>query len=389
MHIGIVSFTDVDSGLDLANALVEAGADVSYYSSMLHTILTVGDSLHPVERLYQMGILKKEVKMRLFQLKRMRDPRSFTVIRSIAKSIESDGIDVAHILMGGGEVWTAVLSNLLGQIPVVSTIIIPKPNLGEFPPPRIVIWVNRLLACGSDLVIVNGKDHLPIMRLIYNYPAERVRYIPLGPRDVFQRWKIQDQSEDVGTILFLGRINKHKGLEYLIKAQPYITNHFPGARIIIAGQGEDLQRCQGLIADPSRFEIYNGYIPGEIVAELFQRASVVAVPYLTAATSGILMTAYVFGRPVVATRVGSLPEYVQDGVTGLLVDPGNEEQLAEAIIRILTDDQLRHSMGKNATNWVQEELGWKNIAPQMLRAYKEAIHLHRNVQSDKKVREFP
>jgi starch synthase len=374
MRVGIVSFTDVDSGIDLANAIAEAGASVVFYSSRSHTIRTVGDSEHPIERLYQMRLLRLDVKVRLIQLHRMRNPQMIYVMHSIAKMIQNDGVDVAHILIGGGELWTAVLANLLKRIPVVSTIIIPKPNIGEFPPPWVVIMVNRLIIHGSDAIIVNGKDHVSMTHKVYNYPVERVYYIPLGPRNVFLKWCVRDLSEENGTILFLGRIHKHKGLEYLIKAQPLISARMPLAHIVIAGQGEDLERCRGLIADPNKFEIHDGFIPGEIVAELFQRASVIAVPYLTAATSGILMTAYVFGKPVVATRVGSLPEYVQDGDTGILVDPGNEIQLAEALFRLLSNNSLRRQMGENAVQWVQGELGWKNIAAQTLKVYLEAVN---------------
>jgi hypothetical protein len=376
MHVGVVSFTDVDYGLDLVNGLVEAGADVTFYSSRSHTIRSVGDSKHPIESLYKIGLLPKEVKVNLIQLSRMRNPRSLSIMLSVANSIRNDGVDIAHVLMGGGELWTSVLANLLQRIPVVSTMIIPKPNLGEYPPSRIVIWVNRILAHGSDLVIVNGKGHEPLMQEIYHYPTDRVRYIPLGPRRVSLKWSSKVIPEETGTILFIGRINKHKGLEYLIKAQPLITKQFPLAHIIIAGQGEDLPRCRRFITDPGAFDIYDGFIPGETLAGLFQKASVVVVPYLSAATSGILMTAYVFGKPVVSTRVGSLPEYVQDGVTGFLVNPENEIQLADAIIRILSDDHLRHQMGENAANWMQEELSWKNIAAETIRAYKEAIDFH-------------
>lgn len=378
MHVGIVSFTDIDSGLDLANALADAGAEVTFYSSWTHATQTAGDSERPVERLYKIGLLRQDIKVQLIQLRRMRDLRMVLVMSSIARLIQADGVDVVHILIGGGELWTAVLASLLRRIPVVSTIIIPKPNIGEFPPPWAVIQVNRLIVHRSDTVIVNGRDHLQFMQEIYHYPPERVHYIPLGPRSVFLKWSTQNISEEDGTILFLGRINKHKGLEYLVKAQPMITEQFPTARIIIAGHGEDLARCRRLIVDPSRFEILDGFIPGETVARLFQQASVVVVPYLTAATSGILMTAYVFGKPVVATRVGSLPEYVRDGVTGVLVDPSDETQLADALIQMLANKALRHQMGENATYWIQEELGWKKIATQTLEAYKSAKDIFAN-----------
>jgi glycosyltransferase involved in cell wall biosynthesis len=88
------------------------------------------------------------------------------------------------------------------------------------------------------------------------------------------------------------------------------------------------------------------------------------------------MTAYAFGKPVVATRAGNLPEYVQDGVTGLLVPPANVEQLAEAIVRLLSDDALRRRMGENATRWMHGELSPKNIARQTLEAYEKAIRMH-------------
>jgi glycosyltransferase involved in cell wall biosynthesis len=90
------------------------------------------------------------------------------------------------------------------------------------------------------------------------------------------------------------------------------------------------------------------------------------------------MTAYIFSRPVVVTRVGSLAEYVQDGVTGVLVPPADVEQLAGAIVRLLSDDALRHHMGQNAACWVNGELSWRNIAVRTLRAYEKAISVHHN-----------
>jgi glycosyltransferase involved in cell wall biosynthesis len=98
------------------------------------------------------------------------------------------------------------------------------------------------------------------------------------------------------------------------------------------------------------------------------------LPYISASTSGILMTAYVFGKPVVATRVGSLPEYVEDGVTGLLVPPADVEQLADTIIWLLSDEALCHRMGENAARWADEEQ--KKIAMQSLSAYEKAISIH-------------
>ncbi len=128
-----------------------------------------------------------------------------------------------------------------------------------------------------------------------------------------------------------------------------------------------------MMQDSSRFELYEGFVPGEMAAAFFQRSSIIALPYLSASTSGILTTAYAFGKPVVATSVGCLPEYVEEGVTGLLVPPADVEKLADAIVRLLSDDELRDRMGHETRRWAEEKR--KTVALETLQAYEKAITL--------------
>jgi glycosyltransferase involved in cell wall biosynthesis len=88
------------------------------------------------------------------------------------------------------------------------------------------------------------------------------------------------------------------------------------------------------------------------------------------------MAAYTFGKPVVASNINGLSEYVKDGDTGLLIPPADVEQLAQAIIKLLSDNDLRQHMGKNARRWVEE---WQEkINQKTLVAYDKAISLHTN-----------
>jgi len=268
------------------------------------------------------------------------------------------------------------LAWLLWNIPVTSTVIIPKPNVGESLPDFAILGINRLLAKASDVVIVNGANQVGLVQDLFSIPTDRVVHIPLGPRTTAMRWSQQRNAEEPGTVLFFGRAHPHKGLEYLVRAQPLISNQLPHARILIAAHGQELQRCRNMIEDGSKFEIHEGFVSGDVLANFFERASIVVLPYLSASTSGLLMTAYVFGKPVVATKVGSLPEYVQDGATGLLVPPGDPEQLADAIIRLLSEDTLRREMGENAIRWVQEDQ--ERVALQTLEVYEKTIKIHCN-----------
>jgi starch synthase len=379
MHVGLACLHDIESGLDLANALDEVGIFVTLYLSHALAAELVSTTDRTVERLYELELVPQACVVRLFRFPRMRDPRSLGIVRRICQTMRDDGVDVVHILMGPGELWFAVLACLVRDIPVASTMVIPKPVrdvLADFVPTFVLPAVSKLLTYGSDVIIVNGINQVAHVQDICGVPASRIVYVPLCARITAVKWAGRRHAEEPGTVLFFGRADPRKGLDYLVRAQPIITRHVPRARIVIAAHGKDLERCRQMIQDSSRFEIHEGFVPGDVMAAFYQKACVVALPYLSASTSGVLLDSYAFGKPVVTTTVGSLPEYVEDGVTGLLVPPADVGRLAKAIVRLLSDDTVRHRMGENATRWVNERQ--KGIAAQLLRAYEKAICIHKN-----------
>jgi glycosyltransferase involved in cell wall biosynthesis len=179
--------------------------------------------------------------------------------------------------------------------------------------------------------------------------------------------------EDDHQILFFGRIWEYKGLEYLIRAEPLITARVPDARIVIAGRGEDFARYRRLMVHPERFTVYNEYVSDSQRAELFQRASVVALPYIDASQSAVIPVAYTYAKPVVATSVGGLPELVEDGRTGFLVPPRDERALADALVCLLRDKELCHQMGAHGKRKVATECSPESVARQTLQVYQRAI----------------
>jgi glycosyltransferase involved in cell wall biosynthesis len=374
MHIGIVTRSQVDYALDMANELIGAGMFVTLYMDYAETVEEVGDPGRPVERLFEVGLLPPTCRVRLLRLPRMRDPRSFGHFHKLKNIMYEDGVELAHILLNDSEIWFAFLPCLLNNLPVATTMIVPVANVGG-PIPAPMVWViNKLAVYGSEMVIVNGAEQVEFVKRLYRIPANRIVHLPLSMHTRAIKWRIQKVPEEPGTILFFGRAHPHKGLEYLVRAQPLINRKVPHARILISAHGKDLERCRQLIRDQSKFEINEGVVSGNVMADLFQRASLVALPYLTASTSGVLLTAYSFAKPVVASRVGCLTQYVEDGVRGLLVTPSNIEELVDAIVRLLSDDSLRHRMGTNAESWVRERQ--KEITMRTLSIYEKAISLH-------------
>jgi glycosyltransferase involved in cell wall biosynthesis len=209
----------------------------------------------------------------------------------------------------------------------------------------------------------------------YHISENKIHSIAIGECYVapFKRYIKPDLQEDGNLILFFGRIWKYKGLEYLILAEPIIKKEVPDAKIIIAGAGEKFKRYKDMMVNKDNFIIHNYRIPYNMGAELFQRCSLVVLPYIDASQSAVILTAYGFKKPVVVTSVGSIPEIVDDGITGYIVPPKDVNALAKAIIKLLKDEKLRRQMGENAYKKLKTDLSWDNIAEKTIQVYKEAI----------------
>jgi glycosyltransferase involved in cell wall biosynthesis len=225
---------------------------------------------------------------------------------------------------------------------------------------------------GADQVIVHADSARQQLLDRGGHRPESVHVIPIGAYDFYRSLAGADYPERPNTILFFGRIWGYKGLMHLIQAEPRITQAIPDARIVIAGQGEDFGKYARAMVNPAHFEVHNYRIPNSKVSELFQSASVVVLPYVEASQSGVIPVAYAFGKPVVATAVGGIPDIVEDGLTGRLVPPADPDSLAEAIVDLLKDDEGRLEMGHRARERGKNELSWASVAEQTLRVYKEA-----------------
>lgn len=143
------------------------------------------------------------------------------------------------------------------------------------------------------------------------------------------------RERDGRTLLFFGLVRKYKGLDVLLAAMAKARARVD-CRLIVAGEFYDpVEKYRALIDDYNirdRVTLEDRYVPNEEVAELFERADALALPYLSATQSGVAQVALANGLPIIASRAGGLQEVVADGVNGLLVPPGDSDALARAIV---------------------------------------------------------
>jgi glycosyltransferase involved in cell wall biosynthesis len=159
--------------------------------------------------------------------------------------------------------------------------------------------------------------------------------------------------------LFFGHVRPFKALDVVLDAWPSVEED---VRLVVAGEvwygGEAAYREQAarLGLDESRVQFEFRFVPDAEIAAWFAAADVVLAPYRHEAQSGVVLTAFHFGRPVIASRVGGMPEIVRDGVNGLLVDAESREGLADAVNRFFREcDRAAMERGAaeaaNACSW--------------------------------------
>lgn len=162
-------------------------------------------------------------------------------------------------------------------------------------------------------------------------------------------------------ILFFGQITSHKGLEYLLPAMDLLHQKHPDAKLIVAGKGTfhfDISPYQ----EKKYIDIRNRFIPDEELAELIQESYLVVCPYKDATQSGVIMSAFAFGIPVIATNVGGLPEMVKHNITGLIIPPCNIQAITDAVASLIENPTLHLEMSQNIVEYyTHSNLSWNHI----------------------------
>lgn len=134
-------------------------------------------------------------------------------------------------------------------------------------------------------------------------------------------------------VLFYGRISPYKGIKYLYEAvKSYYLKKYDDIHLVIAGKGNLDFDYSGI--DEEHLTVYNRYIESDELYSLINWCDIVVCPYTDATQSGVIMSAYALHKPVLATKVGGLPEMLMNGKLGILVPPKDSKALYEALIYI-------------------------------------------------------
>lgn len=203
-------------------------------------------------------------------------------------------------------------------------------------------FVKKMLQKVEKVIVLSGnvyyqalkhKDKQDVVRLFH--PLYEVNLSYYKRETSLKNLNIPNKP----TILFLGYIKPYKGLETLIKAIPIINKTLPDAQFVVAGE------AYYEIEMPTELPCliyHNKYIPQSLLPHYFTIADVVVVPYRSATQSGIILLAYSYLKPVIASNINGLKEFVTEHKSGLLFEKENENDLAEKIISFLQENRSHY-----------------------------------------------
>lgn len=236
----------------------------------------------------------------------------------------------------------------------------------------------------ADAIVVHHAAQREEVTRLYGVPLERVHHVPMGHfgyvrqhasggRNLPEHLRPMRMTA-TSNVLFFGNIRPYKGLDLLIEAMGRIKDRHPSSRLIIAGRSQEpWPNYERLIADAglsARVILWQEYIGDESIADLFECASIVALPYRAIDQSAVALTALGLGKAIVATKVGGFVEVVREGVNGLMTPPGDVAAFAAALDRLLSSPVQAEAMGRASLEMAQQEHSWKTAAEKTLAIYR-------------------
>jgi glycogen(starch) synthase len=198
------------------------------------------------------------------------------------------------------------------------------------------------------------------------------KFKPLGDREALKR---QFGLDDKPCVLFVGSLIPRKGLPFLVEAAKKTIKQQPDTQFVIVGDGPLKSQLMSSLDEAnlsSNFAFLSG-LNEDALAAVYNCADVFILPSIQEGQGIVLLEAQASAKPVVAFKVGGVSEAVLNGETGLLVNRGDSDELADALLKLLSDESLREKMGARGRRFVMDNFTWDICAKRMLAVYREAL----------------
>jgi len=301
-------------------------------------------------------------------------------VNKVFRSIESQ-IDIVHI-------HTPLSPLIKTQLPIVTTFHTPmltdyryvkvssvfslfskiSARFISYPLELKLIQDSELVMTVTDSVAQELKDE-------YHVNKEKISTVGNGVDEKFFYPKGKKSESNNKYILYVGHIDREKGLFDLVESGRYICKERSDISFYLAGKGRDYNKLRQKIRVAGLQDKFKflGQVGKEDLVKLYQNAALFVFPSYHEGLSTVLLEAMSCGLPIITTDVRGNRDLISDGQNGILVPPRDPKRLAKAISLLLSDEQLRIKYGKNGRKIVEEKYTWSEISNKVLSCYELAF----------------
>lgn len=300
---------------------------------------------------------------------------------SLKRIIAEEKIDILHLnLWNPASCRYGFLAGKSANIPMIVT---------EHDPFELTGFKNAFKKYGlknvSKIVTVSLENQKLLKKLFHEH-KEKIEVIQNGIDTDWwtsqtlrfteqQRHEIKTEvfgaNEDTLIIISVAELHERKGLKYLIKAVSEVKEKYPNIKLVIVGEGSERKNLENLIED---LKLENHVIllgRRKEIPKLLKSSNIFVLPSRREAFGLVNLEAMITPLPVIASKVGGIPEIIKDGETGILVKPEDEKELAQALERLISDSSLREKMAEKGFLRVKENFSAQKMAQEYEKLYSE------------------
>jgi glycosyltransferase involved in cell wall biosynthesis len=297
--------------------------------------------------------------------------------RPLASYLRSQRVDVVHGHKFGSNFWGAIWGRA-ARVPVV----VAHEHSWAFQGQALRRLIDReLIARASDAVIAVSEADRRRMVEVEGIPAEKIRMIPNGivampPGDAGRVRAELAIAPDAPVLIWVGVIRPEKRVDLVIGATQRLRERFPGLHTLVPGPGlppRERDAMVRLAAELGVGDVVHVLGPRQDVSDLLAAADVAVLPSDREGTPLAILEYMDAGKPIVATGVGGVPDLIQDGEEGLLIEPRDLEALVEAVASLLADPDRARRLGGRARERSQRDFRFDATVAQVEQLYDELL----------------
>jgi glycogen synthase len=241
----------------------------------------------------------------------------------------------------------------------------------------------------------NSQASLDTVRADFDIGSAVARVVPHGLGDHLPDYPVPPPDPDRVELLFVGRLERRKGVDVLLEVVPRLLEEFPNLHVTLAGQDtantdmpktyrESFEATMAGRPQLSRRVTFAGFLADEELYRHYAACDIFCAPSRYESFGLVLLEAMMFGKPVVGCAAGGMPEVVEEGGNGFLAVPGDVQSLAECLRKLIADPALRRQFGQRSRDLYEQNFNLDIVARRMVETFQDAA-LEARSQRDKRL----